>query len=205
MALFDNLLRKAGQTLKQNASELVKKEANQVKNDLSCEKKNVTFPLLPRTVEEMKALPGYTIQDPFMTAALTVAALAVFSEDREAGTALLNELKGPEKLSPLALSQLRDRLMDGKTYIARSYFEGATPKNQYTPNKPYTVRVEENPYSKQNYGEGYLVLYVRSGGADNPRPITLRRKNSTGEWFLFGEFIGLLAGIRVPESEDPWA
>jgi len=205
MALFDNLKKKAETVLKQNASELLENGVNQVKNSLGCEKKDITFQSIPRTVEEMKALPNYTIQDPFMVAALTVAALTVFSEDQAGGIALLNELKGPEKLTPMGISNLKDRLMDGKTYIARSYFEGATPKNNYEPNKPYKIRVEENPYSKQNYDEGYLVLHVKSGGADTERPITLRKKNSTGEWFLFGEFMGLLAGIRVPEAEDPWA
>jgi len=205
MALFDGLLKKAEQTLKQNAADLMKKGAAQVKTNLSCEKKDITFQSIPRTVEEMKALPNYTIQDPFTVAALTVAALTVFSENQEEGIALLNELKGPEKLTPMGIANLKDRLMDGKDYIARSYFEGATPKNNYEPNKPYKIRVEENPYSKQNYEEGYLVLHVTSGGADTPRPITLRKKNSTGEWFLFGEFMGLLAGIRIPEAADPWA
>ena len=40
-----------------------------------------------------------------------------------------------------------------------------------------------------------------AGGADSERPFTLRQKKSTGEWFLFGEFTGLLAGIRIPEAE----
>ena len=91
--------------------------------------------------------------------------------------------------------------MDGKDYIPRSYFNGATPENNYEPSKPYTIWMKDNaaPIAE----EGYLRLDLRSGGADATRTITLRTKPSTGEWFLWDQT--LLVGIRVPVSQDPWA
>ena len=47
-------------------------------------------------------------------------------------------------------------------------------------------------------------LYLKSGGADSERPVTLRHKPSTDEWFLWNH-TGILAGIRTPKSADPWA
>ena len=61
----------------------------------------------------------------------------------------------------------------------------------------------ENPYSRSNISEGYLTLQVNSGGADSPRQIKLRSKPSTGQWFLWEQF--LLADIRQPVAADPWA
>ena len=52
--------------------------------------------------------------------------------------------------------------------------------------------------------EGYARFLITCGGADSPRPMTLRKKGSTGEWFLW-DYKGLLSGIRIPASEDPWA
>ena len=69
------------------------------------------------------------------------------------------------------------------------------------PSMPYTLTVSETPYSYQN--KDYAQLWVKSGGADNPRPITMRLKPSTGEWYLW-EYEGLLAGIRIPAKDDPW-
>ena len=46
-------------------------------------------------------------------------------------------------------------------------------------------------------------VQVESGGADSPRQIRLRTKPSTGEWFLWEQFI--LSDIRPPKSADPWA
>ena len=138
---------------------------------------------------------------PEEAAAMTVAAMARFSENPQEGIAMLNALKGPQPLSNMDIQLLKDQLLGDRTYVARSHFEGATPANDYTPNQPYAVIVTENPYS---YNEAnYAKLFLHSGGADNPRPVTLRKKPSTGEWFLWNH-AGLLTGIRIPASKDAW-
>ena len=118
-----------------------------------------------------------------------------------AGIPMLNVLRGPRPLSPQDIQLLKDQLLKDRNYVARSHFNGATPDNDYTPTEPYSVTVSDNPNSYMT--EGYATLYIRSGGADSPRPITLRKKPSTGEWFLWNH-VGLLPGIRVPASQDPW-
>ena len=159
----------------------------------------VVFAALPETLEEMKRLPQASLSTPFDTAALTVAALAVYPKDREMSLSMLDFLKGPGTLSPYEQQFLRDRFMD-KDYVPRSYFNGATPQNDYLPSEPYTVSVRQTPYSYQN--EGYAKLYVTSGGADSPREITLRLAKD-GKWYLWEQYI--LAGVRAPESSNPWA
>ena len=159
------------------------------------ESKKVVLDPLPKSAAEI--MPAKT---PQQTAAFAVAALVRYTEDTEAGIAMLDKLLGPRPLSNLSKQQLRDQLR-GKEYTARSYFDGATPDNNYTPSMPYTVTVSETPYSYQH--ENYAQLWIRSGGADNPRPVTMRLKPSTGEWYLW-EYAGLLAGIRIPAKDDPW-
>ena len=97
---------------------------------------------------------------------------------------------------------LADRFRD-KDYVPRSYFSGATPENNYEPSEPYTLTFFENPYSRENFSEGYLTLHIKSGGADSARQIKLRTKPSTGQWFLWEQF--LLSDIRKPAAADPWA
>ena len=87
-----------------------------------------------------------------------------------------------------------------KDYVPRSYFNGATPQNDYTPSAPYTIVVSENPYSYTD--EGYAKLFLRSGGADSERAVQLRNAKD-GKWYLWEQF--LLADIRKPESTNPWA
>lgn len=161
----------------------------------------ITWNSLPTSLEELKALPEADLKTPEGTAALTVAALNAFPENRDECYRMLDFLRGPRPLSPMDKQFIRDRFMDGKDYIPRSYFEGAVPGNDYTPSQPYTIVLRDNnaPIAE----EGYKRLDLSSGGADSPRTVTLRNKPSTGEWFLWDQT--LLAGIRVPVSQDEWA
>ena len=112
---------------------------------------------------------------------------------------MLDFLRGPRPLSVMDKQFIADRFRD-KDYVPRSYFVGATPQNNYLPSEPYSIVVSENPYSYQN--EGYATLYVSSGGADSPRSVQLRLAKD-GMWYLWEQY--LLADIRKPESENPWA
>ena len=184
MSLFDSL-KKVAQTVAAPGPDIRK----------------VTLSSLPSSVEEMRALPEFDRKDPFVIAALTVAAFCVYPVNKDIAIGMLNDLKGPSPLSAMDISFIRDRFMDGKDYLPHSYFEGATPDNGYEP-AALIIPVKEQPNSRD--AENTITLYLISGGADSPRPITLRQKPSTGEWFLW-EFRGILAGIRVPKSQDPWA
>lgn len=159
-------------------------------------KREVIFEKLPQTASEVS--PG---QDPYLVAAYAVAALIRYQDSREDCFAMLDVLRGPRPLSNMDKQFLRDRLV-GKEYVPVSYFAGAVPANNYQPSMPYSVTSFKNKYSESN--KGYLVLYIRSGGADSPRPVTLRQKESTGEWFVWTHE-SLLPDIRKPASQDPWS
>lgn len=160
----------------------------------------ICFAKLPENAGEMQAMPEYRLDTPFHSAALFIAAICVYPRDRDASLAMIDILKGPKPLSAYDRQFIRDRMANKADYIGRAYLRGATPQNGYTPEVPYTVEVNENPYSYAN--EGYATLYIRTAGADSARGIQLRRKGQ--DWFVW-EFGGILADIRKPVAEDPWA
>ena len=176
-----------------------------------------TFQELPLSVEEMKKMGLADLSSPSRVAALTVVAalrgrlfchtvcpvgavLGLQKQKLDTGRDLIDYLRGPRPLTEYEKQFLRDRL-GGKEYVIKSFFQGAVPDNNYTMSKPYTVVVEDAPQVVSE--EGYKRFQLRSGGADNPRTITLRNKPSTGEWFLWEQV--LLADIRPPKSQDDWA
>lgn len=163
--------------------------------------KSFSFQAIPRTLAEMQALPEAALTDVYATAALVVLALSRYESDKYAGIEMLNFLKGPDNMSNAELQHINDRLMDGKSYKLRAFFEGATPANNYTPSVPYTVKVSSTPYSFDN--ENWAALYVHSAGSDSPRPMRLRKKPSTGQWFLVE--IQHLGDVRTPVAADKWA
>lgn len=169
--------------------------------DSVCSKtETFTFTKLPESVSELQALPEATLDSPFKTAALSLLALCAYGADKATGIEMLNFLKGPRPLSNQEISFLDDRFRDGQWYVPFSYFKGATPENNYTPTEPFTVEISSNPNSAVN--EGYMTLWLKSGGADSPRQFSLRMKGD-GRWFLWEQFI--MVGIRAPKSQDPWA
>ena len=188
MSIFDKLKKSVQTAVKSAASATFAGE------------ETFTFSALPESLAELQVLPEAALDTPFKTAALSVCALCVFAADREIGAEMLNFLRGPRPLSGYEISFLNDRFRDGQ-HVPFSYFKGAVPDNDYTPDVPFTITIESGVYSDAN--EGYKKLYIRSGGADNPREILLRERGSDGKWFLWDQF--LMVSIRDPKSADPWA
>lgn len=182
-------------------NQAIDKGIKSVGNSIGNQSKTYTFQTLPTSLEAFKALPEAQLKDVYAVAALSVLALTRYETSREECFAMLDFLKGPEPLTPTEKAQINDRFMDGKTYKVKALFEGATPQNNYTPAQPYQIKVSSNPYSFEN--QNWANLYVHSGGADSPRPVRLRMKPSTGQWFLVE--IQYLGDIRIPVAQDKWS
>ena len=164
----------------------------------------ITFNKIISSLEELKT---YDLTNPYNVAALTVHIICNYAINNDQNFYnLLQYLMGDfQQISPLMKQNIKDRMIQNDKYlfIGKSYFVGATPTNNYNPSIPYEVEIFENDYSKQN--EGYIRLLLKSSGADNLRPITLRLAKD-GNYYLWSDsIIGLLTDIRKPESQNPWA
>jgi len=193
MSIFDRL--------KKNIGDAAKSGINSAVNSAMSQKETFTFKALPESLAELQALPEASLDTPFATAALTVCALCVYPADKNIGVEMLRFLHGPREMSNLEIQFLDDRFRDGH-YVPFSYFKGAIPSNDYTPDEPFTITIESGAYSDANLSEGYKKLFIKSGGADGLREIVLRKAGS-GKWYLWDQF--LLSGIRKAKSDDPWA
>ena len=119
---------------------------------------------------------------------------------------MLQALMGEyQPISNMMKQQIKDRMTQNNkySYIGKSYFVGATPENDYTPNEVLQIEVKENPYTDQE--EGYKRLFVKSGGADSDRPIVLRLAKDGNYYVWSDSFMGILSDIRGLESSNPWA
>jgi len=160
----------------------------------------VVFNQLPTSLEELKALSEASLTQPHYAAALLIPVLKLWPHNKDEAISMMNFLRGPDPLSTYAIQFISERLK-GNEYIPDSYFLGSSPQNSYEPQKPYTVVVYTMPNSFSE--QGYAQFSLQSSGADSPRPVKLRNKPSTGQWFITDQM--LLAQIRVPVSSDPWA
>ena len=193
MGLFDSIAKSA-------VSGAVSNAVSGAVNEAVKKKETFTFTTIPRSVEELKALPESDLSTPFKTCALTMLVLLNYTNDVNATIEMLNFLKGPDPVNEYQKQFLRDRLQ-GKDYVVRSFFEGSSPQNNYIPTEPLKITVYDNPYS---YPEaGWATLHMDSTGADSPRQIKCRLKPSTNQWFMVENLA--LSDIRTPAAADPWA
>lgn len=161
----------------------------------------VQIPFVPQNIEQMMKMPCAKLTNEFEVAALTVAVLCNYCQDPQATVEMLNYLRGPRPLSALDVQFLRDRL-SGKPYKMLSYLNGTSPANNYTPTMPLGVTIVTTPASAVQ--PDMMSLFIPSSGADSLRQLDLRRKPSTGQWFLWS-LVGLMPDVRIPVNQDPWA
>ena len=155
------------------------------------------FPVLPATLAELVASPYNDLRTPINTAALFIVALNTYSQNREESIAMINHLRGSNPMSTDDVCFLDESLAknNAENRMARSYLEGATTQNGYTPSQPNTVVIIDNPYTylaTNNGAKEYAHLLIQRGGTDNPRSITMR--NVGGLWYLW-EYAVLLNEI----------
>ena len=160
----------------------------------------VTLNEIPATLDAFSSAAQMNLTAPENTCAMFLCALQLYLSSKDDGVAAMNLLRGPRPMSPYDVQFLRDSLL-GKEYLPLAYFNGATPQNGYSPSKPYVLNVLPDP-RPQDIEEGYIRVYLKTAGADSPRPVKLRRKGDC--WYLW-EYSSVLSGIRIPAEQDPWA
>lgn len=160
----------------------------------------ITFDKLPNNLAELQAMPEASLNEPEYAAALFLAVMMHYPVNKEETYEMLEFLKGPYGLSTYEKQFLADRMSDGQEYVVRSFFNGTSPDNDYTPTLPYTVETERG-FDQEL--DGRMKIFITSSGADTKRHILLRHKPSTNQWFIEDQM--LLAMIRTPKSQDPWA
>ncbi|MDL2220812.1 hypothetical protein LJC55_04005 [Eubacteriales bacterium OttesenSCG-928-N14] len=159
----------------------------------------IQFDALPNTLERFIRMPQFDLTSPHHVAALYVVALCAYPHSPSACFNMIDAIKGPQRLTPMERQYIQNHMVGKAGYIGKSYFNGALPGNDYLPYIPYTITVFE--HAKQGIQNGFCVLLLCSGGAKQPREVTLR--NDAANWFLW-EHAELLADIQPPMRNDPW-
>lgn len=91
-----------------------------------------------------------------------------------------------------SLSFFRMKLADMQ-YIFRSYAKGSSPENNYQmDSNNYEIEITKSEIVDANTQK----IFIKSSGADSPRPITLK-KDKSGLWTVY-EFSSLYVDVRKP-------
>ncbi len=159
-----------------------------------------TFNKIPTNMDDLADVDQY-LDEPTFAPALFVMIMCNYENDKDTCMKMLDVINGPREVNNYDVSFYDDRFMDGKYYKPFSYIDGATPDNNYTPDKPYKVHVYNDMYGTRD--EGYKNFLMKSSGSDSKRRVTVRNKPSVGLWYLVEEM--LFADIREPKKDNEWA
>lgn len=109
-----------------------------------------------------------------------------------------------QPLTEVMKQNIKDRMLqnDKYPYIGKSYYKGATPENDYTPQEPYEIEIKDDIYVDSE--AGFKKLTLKSGGADTGRSIMLRIAKDNNYYIWSDSFMGLLMDIKPLESTNPW-
>ncbi len=162
----------------------------------------VSVKAIPGNADEFSELTAEMPNTPEGAAARMVLALTLYCADQSAGEIALTMAVHPGQLAPGGSeSKLSKRSLDliknqigGRPYRMHSYFAGTSPEQGYKlPQPPYSLEFTTNPHSGRAE-DGRIKLFIKSSGADSPRPITVQT-DSSGTWKA-AEWSSLLSGIR---------
>lgn len=95
------------------------------------------------------------------------------------------------------ISELKLKLKD-LSYLPFIYYQGASPSNNYAPaGPPYLTEMLVNQYSYivSNDGSTRIKVFVKTLGADSPRPVTVRK---TGDYYQVTEYSSLYLAPKPP-------
>lgn len=167
----------------------------------------VSVERIPSTIEEFVELRNDLAVTPEGGAAVFVVAMNMYVDDPELGIKAFTIALDRSQLQAAEdgykgfrpgfryMNLIRSELKQ-KPYIAPSYFAGTAPDSAYRlPPPPYAIEINTNPHS--NIGPDEKKYFIRSTGADSPRPIYLK-KNNRGIWKVTNE--SLILGVRPPEQ-----
>lgn len=160
---------------------------------------------LPATVEELVALRDRIATTPEGGVTILVLAFLAYVQDPALGARYLTVALDQTQLSDgpdgykgkqpgrMVLQNARDRM--GKApWIARSYVQGTSPADAYAlPAAPWRLSGREQPGDSQG---AKAKIFVRSTGADSPRPVHLT-KNDKGYWKATN-WSSIEVGVRAP-------
>jgi hypothetical protein len=157
---------------------------------------------LPKTLEEFQARVVAEASDPQKAVKLFFDGIFIYlSGEKDLGKLCIMEMSRYKEWNESQHRMLMER-MRTQPYIYRSYAEGATPQNKYEMNPQdyklvFSGEPNMKPFDDKPQGD-YCKLFVKSGGADSPRPITLQR-NSAGQYKVY-DFSSINLGVRPPAS-----
>jgi hypothetical protein len=185
---------------------------------VSCDTATYTFTNLPSTLEDIKSIP---LDTKFAPMAACICAIAAYEEKPGPNSMydhpiyeMFDYINGPIlSINNVQRSGIYYSMKQTLSYGKYAYFDGAGPKNNYTPNTPYTFTMVESPYyipakastiAFPNGTPERRMILIAFEGDDSQRYIDVYH-SSDGNWYCWdSSWKHLVAGMKDPTAPTVW-
>lgn len=170
----------------------------------------VSINRIPHTLAKFLELRNQIATKPQGAAVMMLVAMRIYQQYPIEGMKCLtaastNPLVVPATNNPGAyegyvmgnISELKLKLKE-LSYLPFVYYQGASPSNSYTPvSPPYITEMLVNQYSYMESTDGStrIKVFVKTLGADSPRPVTVRK---IGDYYRITEYSSLYLAPKPP-------
>lgn len=130
------------------------------------QKSTVTFSRFPASLDEFIEVREAIGKEPQGAVALVIMAMELYHRDKDEGKEALKLINTSTNYSSM-FRQLKEVMGDdasyARPYLPAALLKGANPKNAYTPDSPYQVKVRVNPVTKYQESEllDGIVIYLQ--------------------------------------------
>lgn len=185
------------------------------------DKATVSIDMLPKNFDMFKELYDKVAVEPQGAAALFIVAMTMYKDNPKDGARAIaytlhhKFAEDPQQIPPKERRFLEQKLLAddsyAQPYAAIAYYQGATPNNNYTANKPYVINFSVKP--KQNYQlisrvqAPIIVLQVKTYGNDwnnnpNRQHYIALLKPANKKYYRVYQYRDLLTGVLAPDLTD---
>lgn len=170
---------------------------------------DISIEEIPTDLDQFLELRDEIAQTPQGGAAMFVVSMLLYEQDPELGMKAFTISLDRQKLykdNNGYKGYMPDRTFQNnvksyfapRMYIGRSYILGTSPEKGYRlAESPHNMQFSTNIHSEQP--DGSMRVFIKSSGADSPRPVTLK-KNNRGIWKV-SNYSSLFMGMRSPKAD----
>lgn len=192
--------------LKNEATKIVRKEANKAINHARTHKpgtkRTVKVETMPASIEEFEELRMEIGTQPEGAVALTIIALAMYSElGQEVGEACLDLCNDELGFTSFFRRRLQEWYVQGvnqpRPYQAAAYMKGASPSNGYNPTQPYTMEMYIDNSTYTESGE-LTMLRVAYSGSQSVKEIKVTVIDSEDGFYYVHANPSMYSKVQIP-------
>ena len=174
-----------------------------------------TFSTIPTNVEELKQYNISGDDGRYKVLALYIMSLRTWKPENQTDCEEMIGYLCNKQLSVYEKQRLTDQMKKGNQYryLGNAFLNGATPANNYSPSKPYSITLTQDsvvdedqiyiPANPSIPSPDQYRAFIYCKASDSGKWIDVYKSSKDGNWYMY-KWMDLITSIKAPASSNPF-